>query len=289
MVNLILTSSVLHLLPQLKRFAGFSVMVSVPNKDGKNIFPDGELYVCFPGRFRAEERVVVLHSGAPHPNRGLMELEMMLAALRRAGVSGVEIFFTYMPYGMQDKIARNGETNAAEDLLHKLVSCYRVARIYVIDPHFFGASWLAPLPFVAVSAHELLLAAARRKYPDAVFVAPDKGHEMRTKRVKGLQKVRTDSYTVTLKHDIAFLRELSGKTVGVVDDIIETGGTLTKFHEAALSSKPRALFAVATHGVVPQGIARVAEMYEDLFLSNTVGHPAANVDVTPLIIDALYA
>lgn len=286
---LILTASVVHLKPRLEASGLFRVIVSKPNKDGATSFPDGEVYVCLPCPVSSEQRVVVLHSGAPHPNRGLTELEMTLAALRREGARQIEVFCTYFPYGMQDKIERRGETNAAEDLFRKLVSFYGVTKVYAIDPHFGEAPWLSPFPFTAVSAHELLLMEARKRYPGAVFVAPDKGHEMRTKKVKGLHKTRTDSYTVTLAHHPAFFRALTGKTVGVVDDLVETGSTLVKFHEACADYEPAELFAVATHGVLHDGIARVTKTYQHFFLSNTIETPAANVDITPLIISALQA
>lgn len=287
MLNLIHTTPARHLLPRLARTDGVRILPSGKNNDRAQFFPDGEVYVCVPESFSPEERIIVLHSGAPHPNRGLIELEMTLAALRREGARQIEVFFAYMPYGMQDKTERRGETNAAEDLIHKLVSYYGVARIYAIDPHFGDASWLAPFPFVAVSAHEFLLTEARRNYPDAVFVAPDKGHEVRTGKVKGVKKTRVDSYTVAIEHHAAFFKALAGKTVGVVDDIIETGGTLVKFHEACAKYRPKKLFAVVTHGVLPEGIERVKQIYGELFLSNTVNHPAANVDVASLVVSAL--
>ncbi|MEK7208044.1 MAG: hypothetical protein AAB699_00670 [Patescibacteria group bacterium] len=283
---LFVTSSAFHLLPRLRDAEGIRVAVSERNKDGAFAFPDGERYVCLPP-LAAGGRVALLHAGAPDPNGGLAELELSLAALKRAGMRELEIFFTYLPYAMQDHILRDGETNAAEDLLRKLFAYYGVRKIYAVEPHFSAAPWLSELPFFPVSAHELLLAAARSSFPDALFVAPDKGHERRTRVLQGVGKTRADSYTVALEHHERFMKTLAGKVVGVVDDIIETGGTLAKFRELCAPYKPKALFAVATHGVLPSGIARVSGLYGALFLSNTVSQPEATVDVSPLIIDAL--
>lgn len=172
-------------------------------------------------------------------------------------------------------------------MLKKLISYYGVKKVYAIDPHFHGAPWLSGLPFYPVSAHGTLLAAVRKDFPDAVFVAPDKGHEKRVAGLQGFEKKRTDSYTVAIEHDKNTLNGFKGKTVGVVDDIIETGGTMAAFHDICKTYAPKKLFAVATHGVLPSGIARVKKAYGTLFLSNSVAQPEANIDITPLIAEVL--
>ena len=71
MINLIFTNSVLHLTPHFKGREGCNLLTLEPNKDGTNVFPDGEAYVRLAGLRSVRGRVIVLHSGAPHPNRGL--------------------------------------------------------------------------------------------------------------------------------------------------------------------------------------------------------------------------
>lgn len=283
-INLIVTTPARHLIPSLRK--DFSIIELKKNNDGKRVFPDGEVYARFEGEL-LKGRVVIIHAGSPRPNDGIVELEMALAVLRRAGVPDIEVFFTYFPYGMQDKIFQEGETNAAEDLLMKLCEYWKVKRVYAIDPHFHGASWLQKFPFVSVPAHDLLVAAARIDYPEAVFVAPDMGHEHRTKKVKGFKKTRTDSYTVTIEHDKEFMGSFFGKSIGVTDDIIETGNTMVKFHDECKEYGAKELFAVATHGALLEGVKKVKEKYKNLYLSNTIDREEANVDISPLIIEAL--
>ena len=71
------------------------------------------------------KRVIVLHSGAPKPNEGLTELELILQILRDNQIKP-EVFFTYFPYGMQDKVFERGETNVAENLVEKLINYNKV-------------------------------------------------------------------------------------------------------------------------------------------------------------------
>jgi len=279
MTNLIFTTSATHFRDYFSKQHTCRVVSLGVNKDGTNIFPDGEVFVKLTDLLN-EGRFVVVHSGAPTPNEGVIELEAVLSVLHRAKVSNIEVFFTYMPYSMQDKIHEEGETNAAEDLLQKLTQYYGVKKVYAIDPHFHGASWVSRFPFVSVSPHETLVSAVQADFPDAVFVAPDAGHEKRA-QIQGFKKTRADSYTVT--HDSSSMAHLAGRTVAVVDDVIETGGTMVGFFTACMKNAPREMIAVITHGVLSEGIERLKKSYSKVYLSNTISRPEAVVDLTSLI------
>src|SRR3989338_1456405 len=144
MTNLILTNSASHFAEYFFRKNYLKAFSPEKNKDGKSNFPDGEVYVKLPP-LPKEGKAVVLHSGQPDPNAGLQELELILGILREQEREG-EVFFTYFPYGMQDKIHAPGELNAAENLIKKLVEFYQVKKIHIIDAHFFGPQWTAKYP-----------------------------------------------------------------------------------------------------------------------------------------------
>src|SRR3989344_539766 len=282
--NLIFTTAAEHLVKYFENQAGFSIIPINQNKDKNNIFPDGEVYVRIDKiKEIKDERIVVIHTGSPNPNSGLIELEMILSVFNHIGAKNVEVFFTYFPYGMQDKIFEEGETNAAEDLIRKLAEYHKVKKIYAIEPHFSKEPWLTKHPFISISAHEVMIESAKKEFPDAVFAAPDLGHEKRTK-VKGFKKTRVDSYNVTIEHDKTFMENLKGKNVGVIDDIIETGGTMVRVYDECKKYQPAKIFAVATHGIMESGIKKIKGEYEKLFLSNTVATPESNVDIFSLIL-----
>lgn len=286
MTNLIFTRETVHLAHSFEDRSDFFVAKPLKNNEGESTFPDGEVYVNVGSSLLDRKgRFIVVHSGAPDPNGGLAELEYILSVLKRAKKE-IEVFFTYMPYSMQDKNHEEGETNAAEDLLQKLVRYYGVKKVYAIDPHFHEASWVSGLPFVSVSPHDLLTSAVKADFPEAVFVAPDSGHEKRA-QIQGFKKTRTDSYTVS--HDSASMAHLTGKTLAVVDDIIETGGTMIGFHSACATHSPKELIAVVTHGVLPEGIARLKKTYAKVYLSNSIFRVESNVDISPLIEKALLS
>jgi ribose-phosphate pyrophosphokinase len=226
------------------------------------------------------KRVIVLHSGAPRPNEGLIELELILQILRDNQIEP-EVFFTYFPYGMQDRIFEKGETNVAENLVEKLINYYRVKKIYIIDPHFGGRKWVKKYPIVSISAAPLLIEKVKKDFgEDILFLSPDKGGQRRTK-IFGFKKERWNSFSIKI---FSPKINLKGKTVAVIDDMIKTGSTLLKFHEMVKKLGAKKIIALITHGVIPEGVLKIKRKYLKLYLTNTIMQKEANIDITNLIL-----
>ena len=113
-----------------------------------------------------------------------------------------------------------------------------------------------------------------------MLFSPDIGGKRRT-GISGLEKERIDSYQVKM---ISPKLNLKGKTVVVIDDMIKTGGTLLKFLEIAKESEAKKIIALATHGVIPDGVSKIKKKYSKLYLTNTIEQKEANVDITNLIL-----
>jgi len=280
-IRIIPTSSVGHLLPALRQIEGCTVHELLPNKDGKHVFPDGEVYVRLDEKPEQSERTIVVHAGAPRPNEGIVELEMILMALESYSIKP-ELVLTYFPYGMQDKVFEPGEISVAQSLIKQWKDYYQVQGIHVIDAHFHGREWIASYPLTCHSASSLLLNAVQTKYPDIVLRAPDDGSHRRT-TLPSAKKVRKNSHEVDFAHTDDFAAAIRGKVVGVVDDLIETGGTLARFADHCRENGAEKVIAIATHGVLPEGVERVKNAYDELYLTNTIGSPHANVDIAPLL------
>lgn len=258
------------------------------NREGKRYFPDGEVYMNIAqARTLKQKRVVVLHTGAPQPNEGLVELELILQILRDNNIHP-EVFFTYFPYGMQDRVFEKGETNVAENLVEKLVNYYEAKKIYIIDPHFGGRKWMKKYPMRVISALPSLMKEAKLDFgKNILLLSPDKGGKRRT-QILGFQKQRLDSFHVEIfSKDI----DLNRKTIAVVDDMIKTGGTLVKFYEITKKMGASKVIALATHGVLPQGVSRIANLYDALYLTNTISQRKREhikiADITDLILEAI--
>ena len=286
-LSIIPTSSAEHLGKLLKDKKDVNVIFPDKNKEGKNYFPDGEVYTRLSKVNELYDRTVLIHSGAPNPNRGLVELEMLLDIVRKSKTKQIEVFFTYFPYGMQDKIFRKGETNAAKNLIKKITSYYGVHRIYTIDAHFWGNAWENMYPITNISASSSLIKAASKDYPDAVYLAPDSGSQRRT-GLKGTKKIRTDSYLTEIQSNEEFRSAVKDRMVGVVDDLLETGGTLNSFYDECTKCGAKNVFALITHGVLPKGIDRIQNKYAKLYLTNTINNDReANIDISDLVLDTI--
>jgi len=266
----------------------FKVLFPELNKERKRYFPDGEVYmkILKVNRLRGK-RVIVLHSGAPEPNKGLVELELILQILKDKNIKP-EVFFSYFPYGKQDNIFQEGETNAAENITRKLIEYYNVERIYTIDAHFAGREWVNKYPITNFSAVNLLMKTVSDDYPNAIYLAPDAGSQRRTGlELKGLRKKRIDSRVVEFRSDEEFGAAVKDRIVGVVDDQIETGATLIPFYDECIKAGAKEVIALITHGVLPEGIERVKAKYSKLYLTNTINQKEANIDITDLILNTL--
>ncbi len=286
-LNIIPTASAEHIGAKIAGEGKVQVVFPDKNKDGKRHFPDGEVYTRISKINELNGKTVVLCSGAPDCNSGLAELEMILSILNRSQqIHPLEVFFTYFPYGMQDNIWETGETNAAEDLIKKLVDYYNVDRIYTLDAHFAGKSWLEKYPVTNVSVVDSLVRAASNDYPKAVYLAPDAGSQRRT-GLKGTEKERVNSYLTNIQSNEEFKTLVQGQVVGVVDDLLETGGTLDRFHDECMRCGAKEAIALITHGVLPAGIERIKSKYAKLYLTNSVCRNEANVDVTGAIVNAV--
>ena len=284
----ILTSQAGHLAKSLNTYKKFEVILPELNKDGKRYFPDGEIYVRLAAATRLKgKRVIVVHSGAPKPNEGLVELELMLQILRDRKAQPIEVFFTYFPYGMQDKVFDVGETNAAENLVKKLVAYYGVKKIYIIDAHFAGKSWVKKYPLSFVSAVPSLKQTAKREFgQDVVFLSPDKGGKRRT-GITGMKKKRKNSYEIEMGSADPLKELIKNRTVAVVDDLIETGGTLDRFYDECKKAGVKDIVALVTHGVLQSGISRIKKKYTKVYLTNTINRKEANLDITNLIFQVI--
>ena len=279
---LIPTSTAEHLVKNiLAKSKDFKIVFPDLSKDEGRYFPDGEVYMGISEAVKLQsKRVIILHSGEPKPNEGLMELELILQILRGYKIKP-EVFFTYFPYGMQDKVFKKGETNVAENLIEKLVNYYKVKKIYVIDPHFGGRKWVKKYPIVSISAVPLLIKKVKDDFAgNILFLSPDKGGQRRTK-ISGFKKERRNSFSVKIFSSKINFKD---KIVAVIDDMVRTGGTLLKFYEIAKKSRAKKIIALVTHGVIPFGVTKIKKKYSKLYLTNTIKQKESNVDITDLIL-----
>jgi ribose-phosphate pyrophosphokinase len=261
------------------------VLFTGKNDDDSRVFPDGESYVSLPDADKLKgERVVILTCGRPNPTECLFELDVLATLAKEHGASSIEIFFLYFPFGMQDSSFKKGELNIARFLCEK----FKEHKMYAIDLHSAKHDWTKKY-ITNLSAMKLILNAIKKdgiNLGELQIIAPDLGSQKRL-NIEGMSKTREDYYTATYTSTEKLNQQVNGKPVLVFDDMIETGGTMACAKPKCDEMGATQVLAAITHGVLSVGVERIKKTYNRLFLTNTIPNQHANVDITPLVYEAI--
>ncbi len=219
-------------------------------------FSDGEVFCEIKDNVRGRE-VFVIQSTCMPVNDSLMELLIMIDALKRASAAGVTAVVPYYGYGRQDrKVAPR--TPITAKLVADLITAAGATRVVSMDLHAGQIQGFFNIPFDNLFASPVLvewLKAEMGGQDDLVFVSPDGGGVERArafaKRMHGtvamIDKRRTGPNVAKAMNIIG---DVENKTAIILDDMIDTAGTLTEAAGAVLRNGAKSVIAVATHGVL---------------------------------------
>lgn len=222
-------------------------------------FSDGEVFVEIRENVRGRD-VYVIQSTCRPVNDTLMELLIMIDALKRASAKEITAVLPYYGYGRQDrKVAPR--TPISAKLVADLLTSAGATRIVSIDVHAGQIQGFFNIPFDNLFASPVLLDVIKREFApfgsqhEVVFVSPDAGG---VERARAFAKKLDASVAVIDKRrtgpNIAkamnIIGDVEGKTVIILDDMIDTAGTLTEAADAVLKNGATHVFAAATHGVL---------------------------------------
>ncbi len=225
-----------------------------PGKMTKYTFSDGEIFCQIDENVRGSDIFVV--QPTCHPvNENLIELLIMLDAFKRSSASRVTAVMPYYGYARQDKKDQPRVPITAK-LVADLISAAGADRILTMDLHASQIQGFFDVPVDHLFAAPVLLDAIRQmEIPDLVIVSPDAGGVERAraiaKRLKAglaiLDKRRTGPNEAEVMHVIG---EVAGRNVLIVDDIIDTAGTLTKAIAALRKEGAQRILAAGVHAVL---------------------------------------
>ncbi|MFL6130464.1 MAG: ribose-phosphate diphosphokinase [Mycobacteriales bacterium] len=221
-------------------------------------FPDGEIYVRFEESVRGSDAFVLQSHTAPI-NTWLMETLIMVDALKRASAKRITIVTPYYPYSRQDKKHRGREPISAR-LVADLFKQAGADRIMSVDLHTAQIQGFFDGPVDHLFALPLLTDYVEQKYAGAelTVVSPDAGRlrvaERWTDRLGGcplafIHKTR-DPMVPNQVVANKVVGEVEGRTCVIVDDMIDTGGTIVKAADALFAAGARDVVVAATHGVL---------------------------------------
>lgn len=241
-------------------------------------FSDGEVFTEIQENVRGVDVYVVQSTSAP-VNDNLMELLVTVDALKRASAGAITAVVPYYGYGRQDrKVAPR--TPITAKLVADLLSASGVSRVVSMDLHAGQIQGFFDVPFDHLFAMPVFLDYLRPRLPDAVFVSPDAGGVERTrayaKRLKGdLAIIDKRRAKANVSEVMNIVGEVEGRDCVIIDDMIDTAGTLTNAAAALRERGAKRIIAAATHPVLSgPAIRRIEEScLEEVVVTDTVPLP----------------
>jgi len=252
-------------------------------------FPDGERYVRLLGLVSGEHVVLVQTT---HPGPMIVELFLLADAIRDAGAKRITAVVPYFGYGRQDKRFLEGEAVSAKTIAkHIAVDCDELLTMAVpANPEILKTF---PLPTREVSGMPAIGRYLKSAKVD-VLLAPDQGALRLAKEASSvagvpfdfLVKKRLDSYTVKIEPKALAVR---GKSVGIVDDVISTGGTIATAAKELKTQGARRVIAACVHGLFVGPAEANLKVCDDVIATDTVLSPHTKVSVAPEFAAAIRA
>ncbi|MDX1931180.1 MAG: ribose-phosphate pyrophosphokinase [Capsulimonadales bacterium] len=221
-------------------------------------FPDSEMYVKFEESVRGTDCFLIQPTCAPIELH-LLELLMMMDALKRASAESVTVVLPYYGYARQERKAAPREPITSR-LIADLLMTAGADRIVAMDLHADAIQGFFDIPVDHLTAVGIIAEHLRAKgyggRNDVVVVSPDEGRVKSVRRIAGrLKAPLAVGYKVHPEHGVSAITGLAGDVRGkyciVYDDIISTGGSIMEIVEALLAAGAREEIVVAcTHAVL---------------------------------------
>jgi len=251
--------------------------VGVPlSKAQVKTFSDGEIAVEVNESVRGLDTFVV-QSTCPPVNNNLMELLIMIDALRRASAERINAVIPYYGYARQDRKVAPRQPISAK-LVANLITEAGASRVLTIDLHAGQIQGFFDIPVDNLYASPIVLEYLRTKFKDdLVLIAPDAGGVERTrsfaKRLDAslaiMDKRRERANVAQVMHIIGTVK---GKVAVILDDMVDTAGTLTQAAQALKEHGATAIFACCTHAVLSgKAIQKINDSpLEELIVTDTI-------------------
>ncbi|MDV6319877.1 ribose-phosphate pyrophosphokinase [Chromohalobacter sp. HP20-39] len=240
-------------------------------------FSDGEIAVEINENVRGKD-VFVLQSTCAPTNDNLMELILMVDALRRASATRITAVVPYFGYARQDRRVRSARVPISAKLVADMMVKAGVDRVMTMDLHADQIQGFFDVPVDNVYGSPILLDdIERQNYDDLVVVSPDVGGVVRARAIAKqlnadlaiIDKRRPQANQAQVMHIIG---EIQDRTCVVVDDMVDTAGTLCKAAEALKGHGARRVVAYATHPILsgPAVDNIVGSVLDELVVADTI-------------------
>ncbi len=263
-------------------------------------FSDGEIQINIEESIRGCD-VFVIQSTSDPVNENIMELLIMIDALKRASAATINVVIPYYGYARQDRKARAREPITAK-LVANLLETAGATRVIAIDLHAPQIQGFFDMPVDQLIAVPLLASYFKKKeLSDVVVVSPDHGGVTRARRLA--DRLKTPIAIIDKRRPrpnvsevMNIIGDIEGKTAIIIDDIIDTAGTITLASDALFERGAKEVYACCTHPVLSgPAIERIDHSsIKELAVTNTITLPEEKkidkiiqLSIAPLLSEAI--
>lgn len=284
--------------PELARQVAEGLHIKL-GKVSLSTFPDREIGIEILENVRGRE-VFVLQTIARRPNHYLMELLILVDALKRASARSICAVIPYFGYARQDRKGE-GRVPITGKLVANMLERAGINRVLTMDLHAEQIQGFFDIPVDNLYARPILVKAVENLgLKDFVVVAPDLGSIKMARSLASIFKADfaiVDKRRVSAEHvePDALIGSVKGKNVLLVDDMVSTGKTLKTAARTCKNGGAKSIFAIATHGVFAIERALEESAIEKMLVTNTIPSPERNfrpnelevISVAPLFSQAI--
>ena len=241
-------------------------------------FSDGEIMVEILENIRGRDTFIV-QSTCPPTAENLMELLVMVDAARRASASRITAVIPYFGFARQDRRPRAARVPITAKLVAKMIGVAGVDRVLTVDLHADQIQGFFDISVDNVYASPLLLGDVwKQKYNDMVVVSPDVGGVIRAralaKRLDDADLVIIDKRRSKANQSevMNIIGEVEGKNCVMIDDMVDTAGTLCHAASALKANSAATVAAYITHPVLSgPAVSRIAESeLDEIVVTDTI-------------------
>jgi len=219
-------------------------------------FSDGEIMVEIGENVRGRHAVVIQSTCAP-TNDNFMELLVLIDALRRASAQSITAVVPYLGYARQDRRTRSARVPITAKVVANMITSVGTNRVLTVDLHAEQIQGFFDIPMDNVYASPVLLGDIwKHEYPDLMVVSPDVGGVVRARAI-ARQLDNADLAIIDKRRPRAnesqvmnIIGDVDGRTCVMVDDMVDTAGTLCHAAEALKDHGARKVVAYCTHPVL---------------------------------------
>jgi ribose-phosphate pyrophosphokinase len=240
-------------------------------------FSDGEVTVEIQEHVRGKD-VFILQSTCAPTNENLMELLVMVDALKRASATRITAAIPYFGYARQDRRVRSARVPIAAKLVADLLTAAGVHRMLTMDLHAEQIQGFFNIPVDNIYSLPIMLADVWKKnYDDLMVVSPDVGGVVRARALA--KRLECDLAIIDKRRPKAnvsevmnIIGEVEGRTCVLMDDMVDTAGTLCKAASALKQHGAKQVLAYCTHPVLSgSAIERInASDLDELVVTDTI-------------------